>query len=52
MEKFLIKKTLRKIKKKKTFDLKITYSFLDKKINKKKISSKYKSKICKYAKFT
>ncbi|MFI4883650.1 MAG: hypothetical protein ACH6QQ_00345 [Candidatus Carsonella ruddii] len=50
MEKFIIKKFLRKIKKKK-FNLKDIYSFLDKNIKKKK-SSKYKSNMYKYVKFT
>ncbi|MFI4878780.1 MAG: hypothetical protein ACH6QP_00830 [Candidatus Carsonella ruddii] len=50
MEKFIIKKFLRKIKKKK-INLKNTYSFLDKNIKKKK-SSKYKSIFFKYVKLT
>ncbi|XRA05376.1 MAG: hypothetical protein ACN6LP_00780 [Candidatus Carsonella ruddii] len=50
MEKFIIKKFLRKIKKKK-INLNNIYSFLDKNIKKKK-SSKYKSNIFRYVKFT
>ncbi|WP_433927176.1 hypothetical protein ACJEC8_00395 [Candidatus Carsonella ruddii] len=48
----MIKKTLRKIKKKKIINLKHIYSLFDKKIKNKKLSSKYKSKIFNYVKFT
>ncbi|WP_433927959.1 hypothetical protein [Candidatus Carsonella ruddii] len=51
MEKFLIKKFIRKIKNKKILNLKEIYSFFDKKIINKKLSSKYKSKFSKYVKF-
>ncbi|AFP83803.1 hypothetical protein A33Y_0166 [Candidatus Carsonella ruddii CS isolate Thao2000] len=48
MEKFLVKKIIRKIKKKKINNLSKIYSFLDKItfLNKKRIS-KYKSLLCK-----
>ncbi|AQU89563.1 hypothetical protein [Candidatus Carsonella ruddii] len=51
MEKLLIKKFIRKIKNKKFLNLNEIYSFFDKKINNKKLSSKYKSKYFKYVKF-
>ncbi|AFP83613.1 hypothetical protein [Candidatus Carsonella ruddii] len=48
MEKFIIKKIIRKIKKKKLKNINKIYSFLDKiKIFNKKKISKYKSLFCK-----
>ncbi|BCG49369.1 hypothetical protein [Candidatus Carsonella ruddii] len=48
MEKFLIKKVIRKFKKKNTYSIKKLYSIFDKsKFINKKLSSKYKSKFSK-----